>query len=298
MATAKKKSSSKKAASKKKNVAAKSTTKKTVTTPPKTNDVSTGKVSRFELLRRFHIFSAVVGVVIAIAAVFFLNSQTVNFTINYSAKDPIASVDNTVLGPATESIVTIEFKYLVAAFFIVAAILSLLLATVLRKKYEAGISNATSGLRWVATGISTALLLELVAIQCGVEDVVTLKLIAGLVVATTVLGWMAERDNKNVSTPKWSAYGLSVFTGVLTWLPIAVALVGTYVYGIERFSWFVYVIVILAIYSVARVGRTLYRYIKYPKIRGEYIGVEEKYLSSDLFLKLSFAAVIFIALFD
>ncbi len=298
MATAKKKASSKKAAPKKKSVAAKTPAKKTVSSPSQTTATKAPKISRFELLRRFHIFSAVVGVVIAVAAVVFLNNQTVNFTVNYSAKDPIASVNNTVLGPATESLATVDLKYLIAAFFVVTAILSLLLATVLRKKYEAGVSNSTSGLRWLSTGISTALLLELVAILCGVEDVVTLKLIAGLVVTTTVLGWMAERDNKSVSSPKWSAYCLSLLTGVLIWLPILVAILGTYVYGIERFSWYVYVIVLLALYGVARVGRTLYRYVKYPKARGEYISVEEKYLSSELFLKLSFAAVIFIALFD
>jgi hypothetical protein len=297
MATAKKKAITKKSGATKKTAAAKAKSSKTTKKVVKASATKpVQQLSKFELLRRFHLFSAAISVVIAVAAVFLLNDQTANFTTPYSAKDPIASVNETVLGQANESVATIEVKYLVAKVFGVSAVLSLLLATLLRRKYEAGVVNSTSGIRWIAMGVSSALVLELVSVLAGVQDIVTLKLIAGLILLTTLLSWMAERDNKALSSPKWAAYVLSLFTGFLAWLPLIAAIVGTYALGSERFGWHVYALVVLVLAGFIGFARNLYRYIKYPKARAEYIFVEEKYLSNELFVKVALAAVVFIAL--
>lgn len=304
MATAKKKSSAKKRPIKKtassKAVAKKANTKvKSVAVEKKAKAVKTPtKLSRLELVKRFHIFSAFVSILIAIGAVTLLGSQAANFTINYSAKDPIASVNQTVLGPATESIATVEYRYLIAGAFTLFAILSILLATLLRKKYEAGVNNSTSGIRWIITGINMGVIFSLVSVFAGVQDILTTKMVGLLILVTAVLLWLAERDNKQVSSPRWATYVTSLFTGVFAWLPLVVALLGTYVFGMERFSWYVYVLALLLLFASVRFSTNLYRYIKYPKTRGDYVNWEEKYLSNELFMKLSFAAVIFVALID
>lgn len=306
MATAKKKSSKKSTPAKKsaaaKSVAKKAPAKKTKSvakaTANKPAQKSKAKVPRLQLLKRFHVFSAFVGLLIAVAAVSLMGSKSANLTVSYSAKDPIASSGGTVLGPAIESIATVEYRYLIAGAFVVFALLSVLLATVLRKRYEAGVNNATSGIRWLVTGLVMGILMELVAIFAGVQDVVTLKMIGLLVIVTAALSWLAERENKQSASPKWSAYSLSLLTGFLAWLPMLSAVIATYVYGLERFSWFVYVLILLMLIGGIRFAANSYRYIKQPKNRGEYINWEEKYLSNELFTKLAVAAVLFIALMD
>lgn len=297
MATARKKASSKKSTTKRKSSAAKAsskkTTKKTVvaSTPAKT-------VSRFDLLKRFHLFSAAVSASVAVLAVILLNNQTIDLTTTYSAADPIAGEGQAVLGTAYDSLLSVEFRYVVAALFTVAAVLSLLLATKLRDRYEAGVKNATSFYRWLFAGFVFALLVESITALAGVQDFVTLKLVAGLAVTTTLLGYLAERTNKGTGTPHWGAYGLSLFTGFLAWLPAAVTIVGTHIYGEETYGWHVYALAAVVLAVCVRVATTQYRFIKHPSQHKDYVLVEERYLSNELLAKLAFAAIVFIALID
>lgn len=293
MATAKKKPVNKK--SSKKSVAAKSSnkaaTKKTALKNVKTTKKT--KPDRFELLRRFHFFSAAVSVLIAAAALFVLNDQSVSFTSSFSDKDPIASNENVVLGTATESLVTVELKYLVAKLFAISAVLSLLLATLLRSRYEAGVKNSTSAIRWIFTGITAGLMVKLVAVLAGVQDVATLALIGSAILTTAVLGWIVEREIKASGVGRWSTYSLSLFTGVVAWLPTIFALAGTHLFGLERYGWQVYALIFVISFACVRFAVTQAAFIKAGKT--DYLPFEEKYISNDMFMKLAFAAIVFIA---
>lgn len=297
MATARKKST-KKSPSKRKSAAAKTTNKRTTKKTAKAAPATPAKaVSRFDLLRRFHLFSAAVSVVIAVLAIALLSSQTVDLTATYSAPDPIVVTGEgqSTLGTAYETIFTVEFRYGVAALFVVAAVLSLLLATKLRHRYEAGIKNATSFYRWLFAGVVFGLLIELVTVLAGVQDLATLKTVVGLVIATTVLGYLAERDQK-AGASHWGAYSLSLLTGLLAWMPAIVAMIGTHLYGLENYDWHVYALAVVVFFASVRFAAMQYRYIKYPTQHKDYVLVEEKYLSNEMFAKLAFAAIVFIAL--
>lgn len=291
MATARKKPS------KKTNTKKTNTKKKTTTNKPAAGAIKTAKtVSKYELLRRFHLFSVIISSAIAVLAVILLNNQSINLTTTYSALDPIANDGAAILGTAYETLFSVEFRYVVAALFAVAAVLSLLLATSLRSRYEAGIKNATSFYRWLFGGIVFALLLESITALAGVQDIATLKLIAGLVITASLLGYLAERNNKKANSPHWVAYGLSLFTGFLAWLPALIAILGTHLYGAERYGWHVYVLTVIALAVCIKFAYNQYQFIKYPSKHKDYILLEEKYLSNELFVKLAFASVIFIAL--
>lgn len=296
MATAKKKPAAKKTSKRTKPAAAKTTSKTTKKAVAKASAV-TKTVSRFELLRRFHLFAAGISALIAIAAVFLLGDQAFNLTATYSDKDSIASDTQTVLGTAHQTVTTVEFKYVVAGIFALSAVLSLLLATSLRTRYEAGIKNSTSGLRWIFTGLIAGLIVEAITLLSGVEDLITLKIVAGLIISAAALKWLVERDIKNGS-PKWGAFVLSAFVAILAWLPAVAAVVGTHLYGMERYGWHVYALLALIIAAGIKFGVIQYGFVKNASERRDYISVEEKYLSNDLFIKLAFAAVVFAALID
>lgn len=104
---------------------------------------------------------------------------------------------------------------------------------------QAGIKNEVSSLRWLALGISGGLTVEFIGLLTGVYDVLVLKATFALLLVTTLLGVIAERDNKNPEKLKL-AYGLSLFTGVVAWVPIIGSLIGTALYGSQALEAYVY----------------------------------------------------------
>lgn len=259
---------------------------------------SNGKkvLSPLELLRSMHISLALAYSVFAVIVLAFVSTAAVAVTLGIQARDELASQDFVVLTAANEVFYNIQPKYVLAAALLVSAVGSLLLATKLRARYESTIKARISGMRWLLFGVSSALIVNFVALLAGVHDMSVLKLSAGLVFGAAVLSWIAERDNAGAARPKWLAYVLSLGAGALAWLPIVVALIGTSVYGMERFGWHVYVIALAALVGFTGFAVTLYRSIKAGKGAREYTAIESTYLRVDLFTKFVIVLVTILAL--
>lgn len=249
-----------------------------------------------ESLYKLHIISAVISAVSALISALLLLPSTTQLVINYLTVDSLASADKVVLAPAARVVWEVELRYLLAGIFVIAAIGSLLLATILRKRYENTVANQTSGFRWLFVGISSALLLEFASILGGVQDLATLKLIAALVLVTSLLSWLAERENKGAANPKWLAYSFALVAGALAWVPLATSMVATPLYGMERFSWYVYAFAGVLLLGFIGFALTLSRQIRVGKASGGYLSAESSYLSIDLAMKVAAIAVIFAAL--
>ncbi len=111
-----------------------------------------------------------------------------------------------------------------------------------------------------------------------------------------MLSWIAERDNAGASRPKWLAYVLGLGAGALAWLPIVVSLIGTSVYGMERFGWHVYAIALAALVGFTGFAVVLYKSIKAGRGGREYTAIESTYLRVDLFTKFVIVLVTILAL--
>lgn len=296
--TATKKSRAKKPVAKKRS-AAKASSKKTISkkavaakAPAKKDN---GSVT-LEKLYKFNIFTAASNLVFAVLSVVFLSRQTVDVVLSHLTKDELASTTNTVLGPAYKTLASVEVRYLLAAIFVISAVFSLLLATKLRARYETGVKNSTSFIRWIFMGVTLGLILELASLLAGVQDKATLKLVAGLILTTSLLGYIAERENKG-SSKHYAAFGLSVFTGILAWLPLVMSLVGTAVYGSQRFSWYVYALSAYVLFGFCSIALTQYRHVKNGASSALYLQLEGKYVSTDFLLKLGTFVILVIALY-
>lgn len=299
MATAKKTSTKKKTTTKR-SVSAK-TTKKSVSKKPvakkkasKSSKANSPMVT-LEKLFKFNIFSAVTNAGFAVLSVIFLSSASVTLLWAHATKDDLAATEN-ALAPAFTNIVTVEVRYLLALLFGISAVFSILLSTKLRAKYEKGIDNKVSALRWIFVGITSALTLEIVSVLGGVVDSGTLKLVGGLILITSVLGWLSEVQNKS-GKKDFAPFYLSLFTGALAWVPLVMSLVGTAVYGIENFSWYVYALAVLVLAGFISFALNQYRYIKGAANSTEYLEVEGRYVSSDFLIKLAVFVVTFVAFY-
>lgn len=305
MATAKKTSTKK--TTRKRTVSARAATKKSVAKKPavknaksKQAGVATKKTDvkgvTLQKIFKFNLFAALVNAVFAVLSVIFLSKQSVEFTLAHSTKDELASTEATVLGPAFRAITEVEVRYLLAFIFGLSAVFSLLLATRLRKQYEAGVTAKVSTLRWIFIGLISAFTLELATILAGVHEIVTLKLVGALVLVTALLGWLAEKQNQT-ATKNFAPFWLSVLTGFLAWIPLLVGLIATGLVGMERFSWYVYVLAGVLLLGFSNFALNKYNYIKNGANNAGYLQYEGKYLSNHFLIGVATFVILFVAFY-
>jgi hypothetical protein len=297
-----KKSSKKSVAKKPKSVSVRAT-KKTVTkkAPVKTTVQETTlkpkvKKSRspMDVINDFMRGSVLIYAALAVAVVAFVTSAASKITLTVQAPDLLTDSSGKVLAPATEVLFNLTPQYWLSAMFGLSALGSLLLATRFRAKYRAGIDNKTSGLRWIVIGLTAGLSLQFVSLLAGVSDLAVLKMTAGLILATALLGWLSERENSVANSPKWLAYVSSLITGFIAWLAILGSLIGTFIYGKENFAWHVY-----AISAVVLLGFIGFAVVQYRHIKGRsasFLAVEQNYWRVDFLYKLVLAAIVIAAL--
>jgi hypothetical protein len=284
-----KKSSTTKAKTKttNKTSAAKTTTKATQAKAP-------AKTVNVLKLRSLHMTSAGVFILLAILAGMFMKSDSYQLTIGYLTKDILAA-DQTVLAPAIRSVYDVQVRWLLVVILVLSAVLPLLYLTSWEKKYTQAVTKSRTVVwRWIDFAVTAALMVETVALLSGVQDIVVLKLIAGLIALSLGLGWIAERQNNGATKPAWAVYTAGVVAGVLPWILIAVSAIATVVYGSAWSPWYVY-----ALYAVTVAGSAALACIQFANYRRRiaawqqnYLVVERNYLAVNLLTKAAFAIVL------
>jgi hypothetical protein len=272
------------------------TTSKSV--KPAATKVAAGKSKTAALtlatLRKLNLIKAFVFTALAVAAGMLMNDSSYAVNIGYQTKDELISLTagKTAFVSATQSLADVQVRWLVIIILGLAALFSLLAATRLRRKYEAAVTDGVSSWRWLTLGITSALIVEVVALVSGVSDILTLKVLAGLMLVTCALGWVNEKRLKQAGRPIWSDYVVSLFTGVLPWVLILGYAVSTWVWGLVRYPWFVY-----ALYASTLVGFTLIALNEYKRNSGwkNNLVIERNYLLTGLATKAAFAAILIFA---
>lgn len=260
----------------KKTVVAKVTKKSTTTTN--------------KLLTQLNILSAVVAVVLAGIAAWMMNATKFELTTGGLAKNELAAQGATSLVPAVSHVYDVELRWLVVATLVLGAILPVLVLTAYKNRYAAAIRDRVNLMRWIDVAVVSALMVEVIALLSGVNDILTLKLLAGLMIVTCLLGWVSEKRNKQAGRPVWSEFAISVVTGTLPWLLIAGYAVSTWVNGRVHNEWYVY-----ALYAAVAAGFIGYTYELYRAISrrdADATTVERNYLILGILIKTAFGAIL------
>lgn len=283
-------------------------TKKTktakVTKPAKTAaaNTETSKSSRkapltpLERIRSLHLSSAVVYTLFAGVVIGFVSMAQTAITLTISARDEFAGQDHVVLGTAHEVLYNIDPKYVLVASLLVSALVSIFLATKLRTRYEATLAGRISGFRWVSFGLSAALTVVFLNLLVGVNDISTLKLSASAMFFAAAFSWVAERDNAKARKPRWLAYILAWVAGLAAFAPILGSLIGTTIWGAERFGWHVYAATSVIVLGYVVMAIAAANVLKAGANGRAYTGIEEAYLRADLFVKFLVVLIILTAL--
>ncbi len=99
------------------------------------------------------------GIVLAVLSVIFVKSHKIDLILNYQVKDNFIINQPTTLSPGVDFLWSIDIKYILATVLGLTAIGSLLLSTVLYKRYEKAVTESISGVRWIVFGAVNAIMI-------------------------------------------------------------------------------------------------------------------------------------------
>lgn len=247
-------------------------------------------------LQRLYQGSIVVYLGLAILAGFLMGEASFQLTLTYLAKDDLLSKANTVFAPASHAFFDIQMRWVLVVILVLSAVVPALYQFYLKKRYEQGIKNKSLTLRWIDMAITAALMVEVIALLSGIQDLMILKIIGGVVVISCLLGWLAEKQYAELKKPVWTTYILSLILGVLPWLLIITSAIATPFYSSVRAPWYLYALYAVSLITFIAVYLNQYRFFKKVGQWKDYLFVERNYLLISLFSKITFALVLIIGL--
>lgn len=256
-------------------------------------------VQKRDILNDIRILQLIRGILFlagALALVVMLKDQRIPINALYVTKDALTSQSQTVFVPALKNLFDAPVAFMAATALVVSGGIALYRYGRGQDAYKKEIKKGDTPLKWIDVGVSSAIIIEIVALFAGVSDPGTVKMCAGAIVATCALGWLADRQNAATKKPDWSAYAISVLTGILPWLAIASSLLFTAIYGMVRLPWYSYALAGAMLVGFGLLAINQMKGIKKVGSWKKYNFVERNYLIIDVAIKVAFVAILLVGL--
>jgi hypothetical protein len=125
------------------------------------------------------------------------------------------------LEPATAFLYNLPLPALVAAFFFMSAIAHTIVATVYRKRYEAGLGKGINRARWLEYSVSASTMMVAISLLVGVYDAASLLMIFALTAIMNLMGLVMEVHNQTTKRTSWLSYIIGCLAGIIPWVVIA-----------------------------------------------------------------------------
>lgn len=254
------------------------------------------KLTETQILRRLNGVSAFVHLAGAVAVGILMGNYFQQIVTGLVVKDELASGQETVFVPAIHHLYDANLRWCIVALLVAGAIMPLVQ---LRRSaaYDLSVKSRRNPLRWADKAIISGVILTIVAMFSGVQDFMTLKVIGGSIVVTALLGWLSERQNADAKAkPDYSAFGVSLVSGMLPWLIILGYAMATPIWGMIRSPWYVYALYGVVFASSAAYAINGYNYVRRFRNWTNYAVVERNYLIIDILARASFAVILIVGL--
>lgn len=258
-----------------------------------------GKVLRSasaEGIRKLHMVSALMFVVLAIVAGYFIKSASYPLNIAHLTKDELLSKTTTVFAPAQHALYNLDLRWAVVGVLAVSALFSLLRMTRLEPSESEGLKVKVQPWRWVDFAVTGAVMVEVTAVLYGVQELSALKLLGALTVFSLVFAWIAERENSGAAKLVKGAYVASIVSGLVVLCVFASYGWSTMAYGLVRFPWYAYALFGSCVATAALITVNQYKGFKGLKSWSNYLFVERNYLLINLVAKTAFAVILIVGL--
>lgn len=205
------------------------------------------KVKRDTIVRLYGI-GAVLYLVLAVLAVKSMLPSTFQLTINYWTTNPLLSQTQTVFVTATRVLWSIQFRWVLVLLMGLSVLAPAYYIYMISNNVKKINFHKYRSVDWIVTG---SLMLFVISVLAGVQDIMVLILIIGLFILSYLI-ILTAINHSDVSKPiKDNIYRLGVLSGLLPWLLILVYTISTWVYGSIRSPWFVYTLFIIGLINSA-----------------------------------------------
>ncbi len=276
-----------------KRAVAKTTKKPTVTKAVKANTVEL-KSSPVSSLKNLSLFSVVISLVLAGVAGALMSTRSYEIVSGLQVKNELVSGAVAPFAPAVHHVYDLQIRYAVIAILVLSAIVPLVHLTLKKDRYAAALKTKVNPVRWIDTAIISALMLEIVAVLSGINEFMTIKLLAGFMLIAATLAWIAEKRNTQASRPVKSEMVVGIFASIMPWVIIGSYAIGTYAYGLVRSPWYVYALYAALIAGSAGYCWNLKRWVKGKTTNYEV--AERNYLAIGIATKVAFAVILIVGL--
>jgi len=235
-------------------------------------------------LRPYNITAGVLHLGQAIAIIILANSFALPVVARYMAGPPGATTPR-----QNVTLFHLSFAAAIAAFFLLSAIAHFFVSGPGWKGYTRNLGLERNPYRWVEYSLSSSIMIVLIAMLTGVNDIAALIALFGVNASMIAFGWLQEFYEKPGGG--WWPFVLGCFAGIVPWLAIGVYLIGPgahdhapgFVYGI-----YISLFVFFNIFA-------LNQWLQYKKVGrwSDYLVGERAYITLSLVAKSLLAWQIF-----
>lgn len=233
---------------------------------------------------------AIQGVIILVLSA----NRTYPVSTNYLGIDTMQSQaqGQQIYGTGTQHLFDINLAYLIAAFFLIAAITHVLLATKLRPTYEQDVKKGINKVRWIEYALCAGIMMLLIGLLVGVQDAATLLLLFGATAGMSVLGLVMEVVNQGARNVRWLTYFVGLSVGALPWIVIAIYLISGGIYGTTAPGFVYWVSGVMLLIFAAFAVNMYFIYHKTGKWQ-DYLYGERVFMILSLIAKTALAWLVF-----
>lgn len=236
------------------------------------------------------IIFALQGLLILILSV----NRSYPLTMSFLGVDTLQSQaqGHVVFATATQHLVDVDVAYFIAAFFFIAAVTHGLIATKLQTAYERDIKKGVNRVRWVEYALCAGVMMALIGILVGVQDISTIFLLFGATAVMSLLGIVMEIQNQGVRKVSWTSFIVGCIVGVLPWIVIATYLIGGGIYGTTAPAYVYWVFGVMLLLFAAFPVNTYLIYHKLGQWK-DYLFGERVFMFLSLVTKTALAWLVF-----
>jgi hypothetical protein len=197
--------------------------------------------------------------------------------------------DTQSIAPETVAVVDANLPLLVAGFLFISAFAHTVIATVRYDRYVAYLDRGMNPYRWYEYSVSASLMIVVIGMLAGVWDLGTLVALFGLVAVMNLAGLTMERRNESTERTAWTPYWVGVLAGIVPWITIGIAFVGSVTASGGDFPEFVIYIYIsiFVFFNLFAVNMAL-QYLEISRWR-DYLFGEKTYILLSLVAKSALA---------
>jgi hypothetical protein len=178
---------------------------------------------RVDRLRWFNLVMGVVHAASASLMLYLANDFSIDVTTFFRNAQPGVELDPGRL----DSLFGLPIAAATVSFLYLSAFFHFLIASVGWNRYRSDLADGINRFRWVEYSMSATVMVVVIAMLPGIQDVAALIGIAGANVAMILFGWIMEATNPpNRTSTWWTPFTMGCIVGSVPWIAIVVYLIG------------------------------------------------------------------------